>query len=105
MMAAMNYCHLESPIGRILLVGRPGVLTGLYVADHHKCPVVPSDWTPADDVFADARAQLEEYFAGTRTAFDLPVETVGTPFQETVWKALREIPYGETWSYGRLAAH
>lgn len=104
-MGAMHYSHLESPIGRILLVGRPGVLTGLYLADHHRCPPVPSGWTARDDVFAVARAQLGEYFAGTRTGFELAVETSGTPFQTTVWEALREIPYGECWSYGELAAH
>jgi O-6-methylguanine DNA methyltransferase len=104
-MGAMHYSHLESPIGLLRLLGRPGVLTGLYVADHHRCPPVPSGWTAADDLFAEARAQLEEYFAGTRTDFDVDVEMAGTPFQTTVWNALREIPYGETWSYGKLATH
>jgi methylated-DNA-[protein]-cysteine S-methyltransferase len=105
MMGAMNYCHVTSPIGPILLVGRPGVLSGLYLADHHKCPPVPAGATRDDGAFAGARTQLEEYFAGTRTEFDLDVETAGTPFQMTVWDGLREIPYGETWSYGKLAAH
>jgi methylated-DNA-[protein]-cysteine S-methyltransferase len=47
--------------------------------------------------------QLDEYFAGARTEFDVPMTLVGTPFQRTVWAALREIPYGETVSYGQLA--
>ncbi|MGH8991338.1 MAG: methylated-DNA--[protein]-cysteine S-methyltransferase [Acidimicrobiia bacterium] len=101
----MYSCHVDSPIGSILLTGRPGVLTGLYVADHHKCPAVPTGWTADDDVFAGVRAQLGEYFAGTRTDFDVEVEMAGTPFQRTVWAALCDIPYGETWSYGKLAAH
>lgn len=104
-MAAMHYCDLESPIGRLLLVGRTGVLTGLYLADHQRCPAIPTGWTRREDAFADARAQLEEYFAGTRTDFDLTLETAGTPFQMTVWEALQKIPYGETWSYGEVAAH
>ena len=104
-MRAMHSSLLESPIGRILLLGRPGVLTGLYLADHDRCPAVPAGWTERDEAFAAARAQLDEYFAGTRTDFDLTVEMAGTPFQTTVWDALREIPYGETWSYGKLAAH
>jgi methylated-DNA-[protein]-cysteine S-methyltransferase len=58
-----------------------------------------SDPTP----FTEVIRQLDEYFAGQRTAFDVPITLVGTPFQRTVWAALQEIPYGETWSYGRLA--
>ena len=54
--------------------------------------------------FPEARAQLEDYFAGRRRTFDLPLAPVGTPFQRRVWEALREIPYGETVSYGVLAA-
>ena len=48
-------------------------------------------------------AQLVEYFAGERTSFDLPLAPTGSDFQQKVWAALRTIPYGDTWSYGRLA--
>lgn len=51
-----------------------------------------------------AVAQLEEYFAGRRTAFDLPLHAAGTPFQQRVWQALCAVPYGETASYGEIAA-
>ncbi len=54
-------------------------------------------------VIEAAAAQLDGFFAGTRTAFDLPLALAGTPFQETVWRALQGIPYGETVSYGELA--
>lgn len=54
-------------------------------------------------VLAAAKAQLEEYFAGSRDHFDLPVLITGTPFQEAVWDALQAIPYGETASYGHIA--
>ena len=54
---------------------------------------------PTDEV----RRQLDEYFAGTRTDFDLPIRLHGTPFQVEVWEQLRQIPYGETISYGELA--
>ncbi|HEY3241481.1 MAG TPA: methylated-DNA--[protein]-cysteine S-methyltransferase [Acidimicrobiia bacterium] len=97
------YSHVQTPIGRILLAGRPGVLTGLFVASHDRCPPVPSTWRRDDDGLAGARQQLEGYFAGTRTVFDLPLELEGTPFQVAVWSALRNIPYGETISYGELA--
>ena len=50
-----------------------------------------------------SRAQLGEYFAGERERFDVPLALEGTPFQREVWQALREIPYGETISYGELA--
>lgn len=49
--------------------------------------------------------QLEEYFAGQRQIFDVPVDLVGTPFQQSVWRALLAIPYGQTWSYAQEAAH
>jgi methylated-DNA-[protein]-cysteine S-methyltransferase len=97
------YSHVETPIGQVLLAGRPGVLTGLFVASHERCPALPSAWRRDDDALAEARRQLEEYFAGTRTTFDLPLELEGTPFQVMVWSALRDIPFGETISYGELA--
>jgi AraC family transcriptional regulator of adaptative response/methylated-DNA-[protein]-cysteine methyltransferase len=57
-----------------------------------------------NDVLDALRAQMNEYFAGTRTAFDLPLDAPGTDFQARVWRALQTIPYGETWSYEALAA-
>lgn len=57
-----------------------------------------------NDLLEALRAQMSEYLAGTRTAFDLPLDAPGTEFQERVWHALRTIPYGETWSYEALAA-
>jgi methylated-DNA-[protein]-cysteine S-methyltransferase len=58
---------------------------------------------PDGEVFAETGRQLNEYFAGKRRDFDLPLAFHGTPFQQRVWTALREIPYGETVSYGKLA--
>ena len=57
----------------------------------------------ADSGFEDVVEQLQEYFAGTRTVFTVPITPVGTAFQQRVWTALRTIPYGETRSYGQLA--
>jgi methylated-DNA-[protein]-cysteine S-methyltransferase len=57
-----------------------------------------------DDVLRACAAQLREYFAGQRRAFDLPLDAVGTPFQQLAWRALREIPHGETRSYAEQAA-
>jgi methylated-DNA-[protein]-cysteine S-methyltransferase len=58
---------------------------------------------PNDPILAAARQQLEEYFGGRRTDFDLPLDPVGTPFQLSVWKILRAIPFGETITYGEQA--
>jgi methylated-DNA-[protein]-cysteine S-methyltransferase len=55
-------------------------------------------------VLDQAAEQLAEYFAGERTEFDVPLAAVGTPFQQRVWRMLEKIPFGETWSYGQLAA-
>ena len=60
-------------------------------------------WEVDDDAFADAVEQLAEYFTGERTEFELSLDLVGTAFQRSVWSALREIPYGETCSYGEIA--
>jgi methylated-DNA-[protein]-cysteine S-methyltransferase len=100
----MEYRYVDSPVGRIRLSGRTdGVLTGLHLADHDRCPPPGAGWTYNDAAFDGARQQLEEYFAGTRTEFDVPLELDGSAFQVAVWKALRTIPYGETTSYARIA--
>ena len=64
---------------------------------------VPAGSRNAEEPFADARAQLREYFAAERTEFDLPLAPAGSEFQMQVWRALTEIPYGETASYGEIA--
>jgi methylated-DNA-[protein]-cysteine S-methyltransferase len=65
---------------------------------------VQSDWERDDEAFADAAQQIDEWFAGRRQTFDLDLAPVGTPFQRRVWAALCAIPYGETRTYGELAA-
>jgi methylated-DNA-[protein]-cysteine S-methyltransferase len=64
---------------------------------------VRADWEPADEPFGEVRTQLAEYFDGRREVFDLQLEMQGTPFQLRVWRALQDIPYGETISYGEQA--
>ena len=103
----MNRCYYEtfaSPVGDLLLVGDGAHLHGLYMQEGRKPMRVGAGWRRAREPFAALREQLQQYFAGERTDFDLPLAPVGTPFQEEVWRALREIPYGETASYGELAA-
>jgi len=91
---------LDSPIDSLLLVGDDSGLRSLWMAPH--TPPTGARYDPA--ALADVAAQLAEYFAGERLAFDLPLAPAGTPFQLKVWMALRDIPYGRTTTYGELAA-
>jgi methylated-DNA-[protein]-cysteine S-methyltransferase len=97
------YTRIESPIGELLLVGDGHALHGLHMQDGRTAVAVDPEWRLADEPFAEVRRQLSEYFDGERTTFDVPLAMAGTPFQRRVWSALREIPYGETTSYGELA--
>jgi methylated-DNA-[protein]-cysteine S-methyltransferase len=99
----MLYTTFDSPIGALLAVGDGRALHGLYMQEGRTAIAVHPDWREAGEPFAAVRAQLADYFAGARTAFDLPLELDGSPFQRRVWRALQEIPYGETTSYGELA--
>jgi methylated-DNA-[protein]-cysteine S-methyltransferase len=98
------YDIVDSPIGRILLTGDEQALTGLYLLDvgTHSASVRP-DGVRRPGSFGTASAQLGEYFAGTRTEFDLSLAPHGTPFQLAVWTELARIPYGKTVSYGDVA--
>jgi methylated-DNA-[protein]-cysteine S-methyltransferase len=98
-----RYTTVESPIGELLLLGDGGALRGLYMQEGRKPGTVLSGWVRDPEAFAAVRTQLGEYFAGERRSFDLPLEPAGSLFQLQVWRALREIDYGETLSYGELA--
>jgi methylated-DNA-[protein]-cysteine S-methyltransferase len=97
------FCCTDTPFGRLLLVGRAGALSGLYLAGHPHSPASFPGATEDPEQFRAVRRELDEYFAGTRTTFELPLHLDGTPFQVKVWSALADIPYGETISYGELA--
>lgn len=97
------FATVDSPIGELLLTGDGRALHGLWMQDAGRPRRPGPGWRRGDAAFAAVREQLAEYFAGERTAFDLPLAFAGTAFQQLVWAALREIPYGETMSYGELA--
>jgi len=110
--APTRYARIDSPIGELLLHGDGEALCGLHMVG--RAPDAPNrihrDDEPAvrglthdPDAFGAVREQLEAYFAGELTAFSLPLAPSGTPFQLEVWAALREIPYGQTASYGEIA--
>jgi methylated-DNA-[protein]-cysteine S-methyltransferase len=90
----------ESPIGPLTLVVRDGRLRQICFPDE---PPGLGVELRDDERLAGPRRQLEQYFAGERTSFELPLDLVGSPFQRAVWEQLRAIPFGATASYGELA--
>jgi methylated-DNA-[protein]-cysteine S-methyltransferase len=104
----LHFTEMDSPIGVLRLLGTGHGLTGLFMQEHRHGPddTTQLTWQRDDALFAQARAELADYFAGRRTTFTLPIDRDalgGTPFQRRVWTALEAIPYGVTISYGELA--
>ena len=97
------YTVIDSPVGPLTLVGTDGALSGLYMDRQRYRPPPHTFGEPDGAPFSQVIDQLTEYFAGRRREFTVPVRLTGTPFQRTVWAALREIPYGGTVSYSELA--
>ncbi len=96
---------IDSPIGQLTLTAnRDGVLSGVHMHNQRHAPTLPLTCVRDDSVFSETVSQLRAYFAGDLTEFDVPLAMHGTDFQRRVWAGLREIPYGETLSYGELAA-
>jgi methylated-DNA-[protein]-cysteine S-methyltransferase len=93
------YIQIPSPIGPLLLDGTERALQGVHMAPAAPLP----GWREAPEPFAQAIEQLDRYFAGELTEFDLELDLRGTQFQKDVWNALLTIPYGETRSYGEIA--
>jgi methylated-DNA-[protein]-cysteine S-methyltransferase len=93
----MNATVYASPVGPLRLESRDGALVALQLNAH------PGPENLDDPVLAEATTQLRGYFAGTRTHFELPLAMHGNAFEQRVWAALQQIPYGETASYGEIA--
>jgi len=96
---------IETPVGDLLLMSNGTSLIGLHTDNDKHRPAPCNDWI-RDDVaepFGRTIAQLQAYFDGRLTEFDLPLAAEGTAFQSTVWRELRNIPYGHTISYAELA--
>lgn len=120
-----SHRFMNTPAGKLLLVVERGSLTAVYHEVHNPPPIPSAVGVPfaklskvtdaagqtptaaemeADAVtFDGAQAQLHEYFEGKRRTFSLPVQPIGTDFQQRVWAAVLDIPYGETRSYKELA--
>ena len=92
---------MDTPVGHLVLESDGDVLIGIWLPS--QATTTRGDGHDAPPVLKDTATQLEEYFAGERTGFDVPMELDGTAFQKEVWRELTRIPYGETISYGELA--
>lgn len=97
------YSTLDSPVGPITVAGDGEVITNVRMVDQSHPPADQGEWHFEPKAFPDALDQLEGYFGGRLTRFDLPLRLGGTEFQRRVWDALLQIPYGETASYGEIA--
>lgn len=102
-----RYTTIESPVGSLTLVAVGEALGGVYFQQHQHAPseadLGPNVTVGADPVLAEAKNALARYFDGESMSFDLKLHTQGDTFQEEVWSLLREIPYGETVTYGTIA--
>ncbi|MGP0032550.1 MAG: methylated-DNA--[protein]-cysteine S-methyltransferase [Acidimicrobiales bacterium] len=102
---------VDTPVGRLVLESDGDVLVGIWLpspskarrADGGRSENRNGNGHRPPPVLRDTATQLDEYFAGARTRFDVPLELDGTAFQQEVWRELSRIPYGETISYGELA--
>ena len=100
-----HHTYIDGPLGRMLLTSDGRALTGLYFVGqkHEAIPTGKRADEPRAAPFAQARAELAQYFAGERQRFEVPLAPAGTPFQTRVWRALATIPCGTTVTYAALA--
>ncbi|MRX73301.1 methylated-DNA--[protein]-cysteine S-methyltransferase [Bacillus lacus] len=101
----MNCITYSSPLGELYIIEEDGMLTHLYLNEEdykasRQESLAVMEETP---LLKEAAVQLEEYFQGKRKVFSLPIKQNGTPFQQSVWAALQEIPYGTAKNYGQIA--
>jgi methylated-DNA-[protein]-cysteine S-methyltransferase len=101
---SVRHTVIDSPVGPLTLVGDGSALIGLYFDGHLRTPRLVDRGPRSDDGFDAVTGQLGEYFAGTRREFDVALAPRGSAFEKQVWALLTKIPYGETRTYGQLAA-
>lgn len=99
----LRYCHLDSPVGPLLLAGDEQALWMLSFTSGPKAREALPSWQHDLGFFRDVSAQILAYFATELKTFEFALNDHGTAFQQRVWQALRAIPYGETLSYGEIA--
>jgi methylated-DNA-[protein]-cysteine S-methyltransferase len=99
-----SYTTIDSPIGPLLVARDDVGICALLLPHGQRASRPQPDWVRDDTAFDDVRTQLAQYFAGERTSFDLPLNLIGSGFQQRVWRTLLDIPHGTTTSYGAIAA-
>ena len=97
------YLNIDSPVGRILLVAQRDTLIRLEFTDRPHAQGIPASATAGSPFLEEVHRQISAYFAGTLHRFDIPLRLQGTPFQQRVWQALSEIPFGSVSTYSHLA--
>jgi methylated-DNA-[protein]-cysteine S-methyltransferase len=100
----VRHAVTDSPVGDLTLVRDDDGLIGLYFKGHRRRPRLDGIGPRVETGFDAAVTQLKEYFAGQRTEFELDLAPSGSEFELRVWSLLREIPHGQTRTYGQLAA-
>ena len=98
-----SYDYLETPHGRMLLVGDEKGLRGAYFVGQKHYPAIDASWQRDAGVLRRAKRELGEYFAGRRRRFELALAAEGTPFQRAVWREIAKVASGETITYAELA--
>ena len=104
-----TFTRFPSPVGELILTASETALKAVFFPVRRNRSAPEAGWVeddgrgPAGALLAAVRRQLTEYFEGTRTTFDLPLDGTGSTFERRVWDLLRTIPYGATTSYGALA--
>jgi len=93
----MHAALIPSPLGPLYVEAEDGRLTRLFTSPARDAPAELSG------ILVTVKQQLDEYFAGSRTTFDLPIQEQGTPFEQKVWDELKAIPYGTTTTYNAIA--
>ncbi|MGW1213804.1 methylated-DNA--[protein]-cysteine S-methyltransferase [Streptomyces sp. NPDC002499] len=106
MSGPVRYASVDSPVGPLLLTadGEDGTLTSLSVPGQKNGRTVQEGWLHTPDLFRAAGEQLAAYFGGELKEFELELRSEGSEFRERVWGALGAVPYGETTTYGAIAA-
>lgn len=101
----MDYDIFSSPVGKLTISCTENGISGLHIEGDRYFERVPSKWTHnhKSKLLLKAKEQLDEYFAGTLEQFDLPLDLEGTHFQQEVWAALLDVPYGTTTTYAHIA--
>ncbi len=102
----IHYCLRPSALGNVILVANGDALCGVYFDDQKYLPPIDPAWQKDEysAVLRAAHSQLDQYFAGSRKLFELPLAPNGTPFQRAVWNAIAQVPWGETLTYAELAS-